>query len=940
MLPRALAAIALAGADAAITWEEAKCVLRGQKVTFFGDSLTRYCFFGLNNFLATGELRADEFSSKQSMGAGRAAATTTASKLERQGILTDQATQRQHAWKTFSDGDFDTRPIETEFYFIQHVWWDDADDTPQEADTPIGSKGHTLADQVAGDATLADVAATLEADVVVYNMGWWQLLKSYSAYECGKGFDAECEAWYDATLARVVDELLDVDGRLGIYRTTSCCGKEIDGDIGAWVAPIEAQNRVAAALMARRGVPVVDIYPLYGLDALDAHTFDDKHANVATCHAWNELILREIDARRNTSCVSGVFTAPGDYAPSASPTRAYAPSAAPAGPSAAPSAFAPSAPPTPGPRRRRRRRGRRRRGRRRRGRRRRRRRPRSRRRRRRPRRRRATRVGAAVVGRAVAAAAGADAAAVRRPVGALRAVAGADAAAAAVGRVRRRRRLAQEGPALEGLRLGVGAPGDAVPRRRRGRRRGGLGGLPAELRLLRPSDAAPAARRRRRRRPARTNGVAQEGAPSKDCAWVAAYAVTRCYVVGDDDRKATAGCRVACGTCSPPPTRAPVVAIPQGCASYFDGCNTCDGSGRSCTEMFCETYEEARCLAYADAAASYSYSYGDRDFVVVDGGGQDDRDARDDDGSVAKTDDDSGGGEAIPAGCTSWYDGCNTCAVTSDAGALACTKKFCDDYGARCLAYGAAGDDDGRRALVVDGRDAAYDDDGHDDGGNVARDDGGSAPRGGGGDGGRGPAPTPGPVEAAASAAAAATTTTTAAARTPRRSGSPPGSRRRRRRRLGAALLYAHRRNKAEAHQFARASPTNPKPEPGFASMSLAVEADDVEACASPVEKARKIRSLSLEGSLTREDLDAKLSELITDLADDYEPTPAPAEPHRERQFAAGALRRGERGRAGERARARRVAAGTPRSARLVRGAVERRLDVEHGDAPRGLAPG
>ena len=290
MLPRALAAIALAGADAAITWEEAKCVLRGQKVTFFGDSLTRYCFFGLNNFLATGELRADEFSSKQSMGAGPGSGDYDGiESWNDEGILTDQATQRQHAWKTFSDGDFDTRPIETEFYFIQHVWWDDADDTPAEADTPIGSKGHTLADQVAGDATLADVAATLEADVVVYNMGWWQLLKSYSAYECGKGFDAECEAWYDATLARVVDELLDVDGRLGIYRTTSCCGKEIDGDIGAWVAPIEAQNRVAASLMARRGVPVVDVYPLYGLDGLDAHTFDDKHANVAMCHAYEDV---------------------------------------------------------------------------------------------------------------------------------------------------------------------------------------------------------------------------------------------------------------------------------------------------------------------------------------------------------------------------------------------------------------------------------------------------------------------------------------------------------------------------------------------------------------------------------------------------------------------------------------------------------------------------
>ena len=219
------------------------------------------------------------------------------------------------------------------------------------------------------------------------------------------------------------------------------------------------------------------------------------------------------------------------------------------------------------------------------------------------------------------------------------------------------------------------------------------------------------------------------GAPSKDCAWVAAYAFTRCYVVGDDDRKATEGCQVSCGTCTAPPTRAPTAYI---------------------------------------AAESYSYSYGDRDFVVVDDGGEDDRDprdddggeddrnARDDDGSVAEENDDSGGGEASPAGCTSWYDGCNTCTVTS--GALACTRRFCDDYGdARCLAYGAAGDDDGRGALVVDGRDAAYDDDGHDDHDHGAVDDGGDAARDDGDDGRAvGPAPTPGPVEAAASAAAAA----------------------------------------------------------------------------------------------------------------------------------------------------------------------------------------
>ena len=52
--------------------------------------------FGLNNFLATGELRADEFSSKQSMGAGPGSGDYDGiESWNDEGILTDQATQRQ-----------------------------------------------------------------------------------------------------------------------------------------------------------------------------------------------------------------------------------------------------------------------------------------------------------------------------------------------------------------------------------------------------------------------------------------------------------------------------------------------------------------------------------------------------------------------------------------------------------------------------------------------------------------------------------------------------------------------------------------------------------------------------------------------------------------------------------------------------------------------------
>ena len=39
--------------------------------------------------------------------------------------------------------------------------------------------------------------------------------------------------------------------------------------------------------------------------------------------------------------------------------------------------------------------------------------------------------------------------------------------------------------------------------------------------------------------------------------------------------------------------------VPAGCASYFDGCNTCNvGAVLGCTMMFCDTPQEPKCLEY------------------------------------------------------------------------------------------------------------------------------------------------------------------------------------------------------------------------------------------------------------------------------------------------------------------------------------------------------
>ena len=60
-------------------------------------------------------------------------------------------------------------------------------------------------------------------------------------------------------------------------------------------------------------------------------------------------------------------------------------------------------------------------------------------------------------------------------------------------------------------------------------------------------------------------------------------------VLADQDMSAATSCtRDAYGKC-----------VPAGCASYFDGCNTCNvGAVLGCTMMFCDTPQEPKCLAY------------------------------------------------------------------------------------------------------------------------------------------------------------------------------------------------------------------------------------------------------------------------------------------------------------------------------------------------------
>ncbi|KAH8069512.1 N2-acetyl-L-ornithine:2-oxoglutarate 5-aminotransferase [Aureococcus anophagefferens] len=349
----ARAALLVASVRASMTWEEAQCVVAGRRIAFFGDSLSRFCYFGFNTFLATGEVRDHEFDVSEGDGEN-SNDYDSFDTWNDNGLVSDGKNHRMHLRKDFAE-----YGAHTEYYFIQNVWYDDLDDTPLEADVEIGDADNEgfIADIVAGDETIRSISLDLDADVVVFNMGWWVLKHKYVDYDCGEKWDSKCADWYEEMMDLVVENLLVADGRVGVYRTTSCCGEKLgrkhkystrlqcekpDDEYDLWIDSIEAMNDVGSRVASAAGASVVDIFPLYGLSDLPSATFDMKHANVASCHEWNELILRAVDDAAGTAC----FPPAPTPRPSREPT--YAPSYAPTAPSYAPTA-APTAQPTPAP---------------------------------------------------------------------------------------------------------------------------------------------------------------------------------------------------------------------------------------------------------------------------------------------------------------------------------------------------------------------------------------------------------------------------------------------------------------------------------------------------------------------------------------------------------------------------------------------------------------
>lgn len=108
------------------------------------------------------------------------------------------------------------------------------------------------------------------------------------------------------------------------------------------------------------------------------------------------------------------------------------------------------------------------------------------------------------------------------------------------------------------------------------------------------------------------------------------------------------------------------IAVPEGCVSWFDGCNTCtvkDGAIGGCTKMACKSQAaEAACRTFAPG---FGESAAATEVVTEEGPAPD---------TMPETKRDASA--EVPANCKIWFDGCNSCVVMR--GKLrGCTSKVC-----------------------------------------------------------------------------------------------------------------------------------------------------------------------------------------------------------------------------------------------------------------------
>ena len=272
---RVLVALSLARslAQAAVEWDEAKCVLINKKIAFLGDGITRNCFYVFNHFMESGgepyDLVDGAWADK-----GEGSADYDEVALWTDWKRFDFVSERHQVHLKKSFGALDAS---SEFWFIQSAW--------------------SGPEATGGDASLLDIAAAVAAnDVVVANSGWWDL-KREADRSCGEDFSKDgCDDDYKAALGELATQILSkVD--VGLFQTSSCCGE--DGD--SWVASIDAMNEAMRTVAQDRGIGVVETSDLYTYATAEAFTLSGV-PNPATCLAHVESQLRLIDYEQGSGC--------------------------------------------------------------------------------------------------------------------------------------------------------------------------------------------------------------------------------------------------------------------------------------------------------------------------------------------------------------------------------------------------------------------------------------------------------------------------------------------------------------------------------------------------------------------------------------------------------------------------------------------------------------
>lgn len=309
-----------AGVGALVTHEEAQCIMRGKRLAFFGDSVTRYCYFGFNYWLEVGDVPDDEYDSSsgnndEDYDRGLVDRTWTDFHVSDM----DSASHRQHFAKEFDDLD----DAYTEFYFVQDAYYD--------------------SDTTDGDESIEDLADVVkEYDYIAYNTGIWNLKEANDLTDdyCGEEWSGECEDHWEDMFSSLQSEMWS-DGAAVVWRATTCCGEQ-DG----WLPSIEEQNDFAQSFMDDNGHGFVDAYSLFEEDDKDDFLFDDTHPNLETCLVINQMILEQFDILNGSPCTSGNGGGGGN-APDATYQPTYAPTPKPVAEETAPPTPQPVAAPQP-----------------------------------------------------------------------------------------------------------------------------------------------------------------------------------------------------------------------------------------------------------------------------------------------------------------------------------------------------------------------------------------------------------------------------------------------------------------------------------------------------------------------------------------------------------------------------------------------------------------